>query len=136
MAERKTQENNASVRVFLESVKNETRRKDALAVLKIMESVTGKRAKMWGPSIVGCGKHHYKYASGREGDICSVGFAPRVGSLVFYLGNFKGRAKMLKEIGKHRVGPGGCIYINKLADVDVQILQKMIGEAFRHAEAG
>ena len=135
MAERKTQENSANVRDYLNSVKNETRRKDALAVLKIMESVTHKKAKMWGASIVGCGKHHYKYESGLEGEICSVGFAPRVQSLVFYLGNFKGRAKMLKEMGKHKVGPGGCIYINKLADVDVQILENMIGEAFREAEA-
>lgn len=136
MAERKTQENNANVREFLNSVKNDTRRKDSLVVLKIMESVTGKKAKMWGPSIVGCGKHHYRYASGREGDICSVGFAPRAQSLVFYLGNFDGRAKMLEKLGKNRVGPGGCIYINKLADVDVQILEDMIGKAYRHAEAG
>lgn len=135
MAQRKTQQNDASVRGFLKSVKNDTRRQDSLVVLKIMESVTGKKAKMWGPSIVGCGKHHYKYASGLEGDICSVGFAPRVSSLVFYLGNFKGRAKMLKALGKNRVGPGGCIYINKLADVDLQILENMLGEAYRHAEA-
>ncbi len=91
MATRKTQKNNASVKEFLSGVKNETRRKDSFVVAKMMAAITGKRAKMWGPSIVGFDKEYYKVANGEELDICKIGFSPRAQALVFYLASFKGR---------------------------------------------
>ena len=135
MAEMKTVENNASVKDFLNGVKNETRREDSIAVSKMMARVSGKRAKMWGPSIVGFDKHQYKYATGREGVICKIGFSPRVQSLVFYLANFKDRVKLLKKLGKHKVSGsngGGCLYINKLADVDLNVLEEIVDKAYKH----
>jgi len=135
MPERKTQENNASVKEFLSKVNNETRRKDSIVVSRMMGAVSGKRAKMWGISIIGFGKHHYKYANGGDGDICKIGFSPRVQSLVFYLANFKGRMNLLKKLGHHKVSGtngGGCLYINKLADVDLKVLETIIDKAYNH----
>lgn len=134
MTERKTQENNASVKDFLANVKNETRRKDSQVVLKMMKNVTGKRPKMWGPSIVGFGKHHYQLANGKDADICKVGFSPRAQALVFYLSNFDGRATLLEKLGKHKFSKGGCLYINKLADIDIEILETIIEKAYQRKE--
>ena len=135
MAEIKTVENNASVKDFLNGVKNETRRNDSIAVSKMMARVSGKRATMWGPSIVGFDKHHYKYADGGDANICKIGFSPRVQSLVFYLANFKGRVKLLNKLGKHKISGtngGGCLYINKLADVDLNVLEEIVDNAYRY----
>ena len=132
MAERKTQENNSSVRDFIDKVKNEKRKKDSQVILKMMKSISGKNPKMWGSNIVGFGKHYYKYANGNEADICKIGFSPRVQSLVFYLANFKERAKLLKCLGKHKMSGGGCLYINKLEDVDLNILEKIIVKAYKN----
>lgn len=134
MAERKTQENTASVKDFLANVKNETRRKNSQVVLKMMKSITGENAKMWGPSIVGFGKHHYKLANNKDAEICKVGFSPRAQALVFYLSNFDGRAALLEQLGKHKFSKGGCLYVNKLADVDVDILEKIIENAYQREE--
>ena len=138
MAERKTVENKASVKDFLNGVKNETRRRDSIVVSKMMARVSGKRAKMWGPSIVGFDKHHYKYADGGDTDICKIGFSPRVQSLVFYLANFKDRVKLLTKLGKHKVSGtdgGGCLYINKLEDVNLNVLEEIIDKAYKHKKA-
>lgn len=129
MSTRKTHENNASIREFLKTVSNETRRKDAIVVTKLMETVSGKKPKMWGTSIVGCGKHFYTYANGQEGEICKIGFSPRAQSLVFYLAKFDGKAGLLKKLGKHRV-KGGCLYINKLDDIDLDVLGKIVEKAY------
>jgi hypothetical protein len=129
MAERKTTQNNASVKDFLNSIKNDRRREDSLVLAKLMRSVSGKKPKMWGPSIVGFGKHEYEYANGKPGEICKIGFAPRVQALVLYLSNFDGRAKLLKKLGKHRMSGGGCLYINKLDDIDLDILTSIIEKA-------
>lgn len=127
----KTKENNASVKDFISSVKNERRRKDSQVVLKIMKTVTGKRAKMWGPSIIGFDKSHYKYANGNDGEICMLGFSPRAQALAFYMTTkFKNGKKLLKKLGKHKFGSGGCLYINKLDDVDLDILEKIIRESY------
>ncbi len=134
MAERKTTENEADVGEFLDSVKNETRRKDSIVVTKLMESVSGVEPKMWGSSIVGFGKHNYTYANGSPADICKIGFAPRAQSLVFYLGKFNGRAKLLQALGKHRLGRGGCLYVNKLQDIDIDVLETIIEKAYRHGK--
>jgi Domain of unknown function (DU1801) len=129
----KTKQNNASVKDFISSVKNERRRKDSLVVLKMMKDATGKRAKMWGPSIIGFDKSHYKYADGRDGEICMIGFSPRVQALTFYMSTkFKNGEKLLKKLGKHKMGPGGCLYINKLHDVDLAVLERIISESYRY----
>ncbi len=131
MAERKTVVTKVKVSDFVAGVKNERRRKDAKAVMKIMRDVSGKRAQMWGPSIIGYGVSKYKLASGKEEEICQIGFSPRASSLVFYLGKFKERAALLKKLGKHKVSGGGCLYINKLEDVDMNVFEKMIESAWK-----
>ena len=129
MSTRKTQESKASVREFLKTVSNETRRKDAIVVTKLMETVSRKKPKMWGTSIVGCGKHFYTYANGQKGEICKIGFSPRAQSLVFYLGKFDGKSGLLKKLGKHRVG-SSCLYINKLDDINLDILKEIFEKAY------
>jgi hypothetical protein len=132
MAKMKTQETTASVKGFIDNVSNARRKSDAKVILKIMKSITKKQSKMWGPSIVGFGIHHYKYANGSEGKICKVGFSPRAQSLAFYLGKFKERTTLLKKLGKHKLGGGGCLYINKLDDIDLDVLTSMIDKAYLH----
>lgn len=129
----KTTENNASVADFIMSVANERRRKDSEVVVKIMESATGQRAKMWGTSIIGFDTFRYKYADGRTGEICMVGFSPRSQSLAFYVTTkFDGSDQLLGKLGKHKFGKGGCLYINKLDDVDLGVLESIISKAYRH----
>lgn len=129
MAELKTQKNDASVRDFIESVNHETRKADAYTLLKMMEQATGDKPSMWGGSIIGFGHYHYKYESGRENDWFEVGFSPRKASLSIYLMTGHARYKeLLAKLGKHKVGKG-CLYINKLADVDMKVLQELINTA-------
>jgi len=130
MAERKTTANKANVKEFIANVRNEKRRADAAVVAKMMATASGKRAKMWGPSIVGFGEHHYQLADGKDMSICSIGFSPRAQSLTFYLGNFPERAKLLKKLGKHKMSGGGCLHINKLEDVDTDMLQVLMKKAY------
>lgn len=131
MAERKTKQTKVSVRDFVAGVKNERRRKDAQAVMKMMRKASGKQARMWGPSIIGYGVSHYALANGKEESICKIGFSPRAQALVFYLGKFKDRASLLKKLGKHKGGAGGCLYINKLDDVDLDVLKQMFENAYQ-----
>lgn len=127
----KTKENSTSVKEFINNVKNDTRRKDSETVLNIMKKVTGKRPKMWGASIVGFGKTSYKYASGKEGEICTIGFSPRSQALAFYgLTSFKNSDTLVGKLGKHKLGQGGCLYINKLGDVDLDVLESIIEKAY------
>jgi Domain of unknown function (DU1801) len=130
--DRKTQKNDANVRAFVNTVPNQTRRSDSLVVVKMMRAASGAAPAMWGPSIIGFGTHHYRYANGQQAEICRIGFSPRKQSLVFYLGHFPDRAKLLQKLGKCRVGSGGCIYVNRLQDVDLDVLQTIIGKAWRH----
>jgi hypothetical protein len=125
MAANKTKETTASVKDFIDTIKDENQRADAKALLKMMESVTGEKAKMWGSAIVGCGSHHYVYESGREGDMPLAGFSPRKAATVIYGMGFEGSEAMLAKLGKHKAG-GGCLYIKRLADVDAKVLQTML----------
>lgn len=130
MAELKTQKNTASVEEFLAAVANEGRREDARAVLKLMQKITGKKPCMWGPSIVGFDQYHYRYASGHEGDMCMIGFSPRASALTLYvLPGFDDKQELLQQLGKHKTGKG-CLYISKLADVDMKVLEKIIRAAY------
>ena len=132
MAGIKTKVNKASARAFLDSVKDRQQREDAFKVLEIMKRVTRKQARMWGPSIVGFDTYHYKYDSGREGDMCMIGFSPRSQALTLYvMPGFRGQDGLLKKLGKHKSGKG-CLYIKKLADVDPAILEKIIAGAYTH----
>ena len=102
---------------------------DSLVVLKMMEEVTGEPAEMWGTSIVGFGSYHYRYASGREGDMMLTGFAPRKQALTLYImGGHERYEELMAKLGKHRTG-SSCVYINKLADVDLDVLRELIAES-------
>ena len=130
MAENKTQATEASVEAFLAKVEPEQRREDGRLVAEMMARITGEPATMWGPSIIGFGAHHYRYESGREGDICRIGFSPRKAQLVFYVGAGSGRLDpLLAKLGKHSTGKG-CLYIRKLADVDQAMLEALIAKAW------
>ena len=133
MAENKTQKTGASVEDFINSVEIKRRREDGFALLKIMKEVTGEEAEMWGPSIIGFGDYHYKYESGREGDIFLAGFSPRKQSLSLYImAGFEEYDSLLGALGKHRKG-ASCLYINKLADVDMEVLRELIEKSVEQA---
>ena len=126
MAELKTKKTDASVEAFLNSVADEGRKRDSFAVLDLMKQVSRAEPKMWGTAIVGFGQYHYKYESGRENDWFPIGFSPRKSNLTLYLtGGLESQADLLAKLGKHKTGKG-CIYINKLADVDQSVLRQML----------
>jgi len=119
-------ETDNSVIEFIESVENEKKKADAYQLLEIFEEVTGYDAKMWGPSIIGFGSYHYKYASGHEGDAPLVGFSPRKAKTSLYLAyESEEREKLLESFGKHTKSKA-CIYVNKLADIDTNVLKGLI----------
>lgn len=135
MSQNKTQKTGASVDEFLESVASPRRREDGFAVLAMMREITGLEPEMWGPSIIGFGDYHYKYESGREGDFFLTGFSPRKQSLTLYImSGLEGHEDLLEKLGKHRTG-AACLYINKLADVDTDILRRLIRISFESARA-
>lgn len=126
MSKLKTKQNNASVTEFIKSVENETRRRDCRQLLELMRKVTGKRPKMWGSSMVGYGRYHYRYASGHEGDWFVTGFSPRKQDLTVYImPGFTKYEKLLAKLGKHRTGKS-CLYLKKLEDVDLKILEQIV----------
>ena len=130
MAGNKTVENNASVEEFLSKVTDERKRQDSLEILKIMQQVTKKEPKMWGPAIIGFGSQHYKYESGREGDQPLIGFSPRKQNLSLYIGvGDDSDSPLLKKLGKYSTGKV-CLYIKKLADVDMNVLRELIADSF------
>ncbi len=129
MAEPKTKKTNQSVTAFLNAVADEQQRADAFQILEMMTDITGEKPKMWGPSMVGFGDFHYVYASGHEGDIFRTGFSPRKSALSLYLTcDLKPLAPLLKKLGNCKTGKG-CLYIKKLADVDLDILRQLIERA-------
>ena len=127
----KTQLNDASVEDFLASVGNARRRQDSAEVLELMQDVTGETPRMWGDSIVGFGSYHYRYKSGREGDWPRIGFSPRKQYLAIYImPGFGDYQDLLTRLGKHRTSVS-CLYINKLADVDRDVLREIIAAAYQ-----
>ena len=127
MAEAKTKPTKLSVGRFIKSQPDEQVRKDCAVISKLMSEATGEQPKMWGPTIVGFGSYHYKYATGREGDMPIVGFSPRKQNLTLYvlMYGFEEQADLLKKLGKHTTGKG-CLYIKRLSDVDLPTLKKII----------
>ena len=126
MAENKTKPTEVDPRDFIAAVEHPTRRADAEVLLELMGRVTGCPARMWGPSIVGFGRYHYRYDSGREGDFLITGFSPRKASLSIYLmPGYDDLSDELAVLGKHKMGKA-CLYINTLADVDLDVLERMV----------
>ncbi len=127
MAKNKTTETNESILDFINTfVEDETKRNDAFELIKIMQEVTHFEPKMWGPSIIGFGSYHYKYASGHEGDAPLVGFSPRKAAISLYINvPTENRDELLSKLGKHKASKG-CIYVKKLADIDIEVLKNMI----------
>lgn len=126
MSEPEMKENDNSVIEFIEGVENEKKKVDAYQLLEIFEEVTGYEGKMWGPSIIGFGSYHYKYASGREGDAPLVAFSPRKAKISLYLAyESEERDELLEGFGKHTKSKA-CIYVNKLADIDTNVLKNLI----------
>ncbi len=134
MAELKTKLNDASVTDFLNEIKDEEKRTDSFEILKLMQQVTKQEPKMWGTSIIGFGDVHLKYESGRELDWFITGFSPRKQNLTLYvMGSFNPHVDLLKKLGKHKTGKG-CLYINKLKDVDVKVLKELVKELVKAAK--
>lgn len=125
MAETKTKPTHVSADAFLDAVEHPVRRADGKAICAMMERVTAEPAVMWGPSIIGFGSYHYRYESGREGDMCRIGFSPRKANLVLYVGGFPEYEGLLTRLGKHKSSTA-CLYINKLADVDLSVLEDIV----------
>jgi hypothetical protein len=128
MTDNKTRPTDVSVASFVEALTDETRRADAQALIALMQEATGERATMWGPSIIGFGSYRYKYESGREGDAPLVGFSPRKAATVIYGLNLAHSEDLLTGLGKHTTGKG-CLYINKLADVNRSVLEELLLKA-------
>jgi hypothetical protein len=126
MAENKTKPTEVSVAAYIEAITDETKRAEAKALVKLMQKASGEKPKMWGPSIVGFGSYHYKYDSGREGDMPVIAFSPRKAANVLYgLIGFSGAEAVLAKLGKHTTGKG-CLYIKKLSDVDQKVLETLM----------
>lgn len=134
MAELKTKVNDGSPEYFINGVEPERRRKDGFELLKMFKRATGLEPKMWGGSIIGYGMYHYKSErSSQEGDWPLVGFSPRKQNLTLYV-NPRNFPELLKDLGKHTTSVG-CLYINKLEDVDMKVLEKLIAESFKKSKA-
>ncbi|HVJ02746.1 MAG TPA: DUF1801 domain-containing protein [Sphingomonas sp.] len=135
MAGTKTRPTATSAAEFIDAVPDANRREDARAVLAMMERLSGEPATMWGPSIVGFGSYHYRYESGHEGDACRIGFSPRKAELVLYvLSGGAEEAALLARLGKHRTGKS-CLYVKKLADVDLGVLEELLRVHLAHMDA-
>ena len=134
MAANKTIPTGASVTDFLDGVSNAERRADGYKLLDMFKEVTNEEAVMWGPSIIGFGQYHYKYASGHEGDMCLTGFSPRAQQLVLYVGASAEHNKpLLAKLGKHNKGKS-CLYIKRLSDVDLTVLKEIIKTDYNHSK--
>jgi len=134
VADIKTKETNASVDAFLDTIEDEQRRKDCLALAKLLRQVTKATPKMWGSTIVGFGSYRLHYASGRELDFMRVGFAPRKNDLTLYgMIGFDGSEALLQKLGKHKTGKG-CLYIKRLTDIDATVLKELVAQAFAHKQ--
>jgi len=141
MAELKTKPTGVSFKAYLDTIPDETRRRDCRKIAALMKRVTGCAPKMWGPSIVGFGSYHYEYASGHSGDSCLVGFSSRKGDLSVYLmPGFEGADELFAALGRHKRGKA-CLYLRRLADVDLAVLEQLVARSFaetrrRYPEVG
>ena len=131
----KTQPTTVDPRDYVATVEPERRRDDGLVLLEFFDRVTGMPAKMWGPSMIGYGRYHYKYESGREGEFFLTGFSPRKSALTIYImPGYRDQAATLKRLGMHKTGRS-CLYINKLADVDMTVLEELVRDGVDYMRA-
>jgi len=129
MTENKTKPTKLSVASFIDAVSDPSRRSDAKALVKLMQTAAGEKPKMWGPSIIGFGSYHYKYDSGREGDMPLIGFSPRKTAIVLYIStSFNGADALLAKLGKF-TSSKGCLYIKRLPDVDLRVLETLVASS-------
>ncbi|MGC4038080.1 MAG: DUF1801 domain-containing protein [Chitinophagaceae bacterium] len=133
MAKNKTVETDASVKTFLQTIKEEKKRDDCTALVKLYGKHTGFQPKMWGNAIIGFGSYHYKYESGREGDAPLLALSPRASSIVLYLYDVASKESLLKKFGKCKVS-GGCVHIKKLEDIDTGILMQLMDNSMQHVK--
>jgi len=135
MAELKTKENDQNVDAFLNTIEDAQKQADCRTLVVIMREATGAEPRMWGDSIVGFGHYHYKYASGREGDWFLVGFSPRKQNLTLYImAGFDNYEALLGKLGKHSTGKS-CLYVKRLADIDMPALKQLVTESVAHMQA-
>jgi hypothetical protein len=134
-AKTKTKPTTTAARDFIAAVPDPGRRADAAALARIFQRATGEKPVMWGPSIVGFGKYHYRYESGREGDMCLAGFSPRSAAFTLYvLSGSKDEPSLLSRLGKFKRGKG-CLYLKRLADVDPKVLEELVRVSSAHTRA-
>ena len=132
MVELKTRANKKSVSKFLQAITDKQKKADCFELVKIMEKITGEKAQMWGTSIVGFGKYHYKYETGREADWTLVGFSPRKQNLTIYImAGFQGYPELMQDLGKYKTG-ASCLYVKRLANIDKKKLEKLIKESVEY----
>ncbi len=135
MTENKSRPTDASADDFIESIEDDEKRRDCQAVAELMREVTGEEPRIWGPGMVGFGSYHYKYESGREGDWFLTGFAPRKRELTLYImPGFERYESLMADLGKHKTGRS-CLYIRRLADVDMGVLRELVEDSVRHMRA-
>jgi len=129
MAENKTKPTNASVLDFITQIESEQKRKDTQALIELFEKITGAKAVLWGPSIIGFGQYHYKYESGREGDFMLVGFSPRKANFSLYImAGFSKYDHYLEKLGKFKTSKA-CLYIKRLSDIDFSVLSDLVEDS-------
>ena len=134
-AQNKTQPEATSVAAFLGNVGHEVRRANGLELLPFFKRITGWEPQMWGSSIIGFGRYHYKYESGREGDFLITGFSPRKASMSIYImPGYRDMSDKLARLGKHKMGKS-CLYINKLSDVDMMVLEEIVADGVAYMKA-
>lgn len=132
VADNKTTPTDADVGAFIDGVDNPRRRQEARSVLALMREITGEQPVMWGPSMIGFGTHHYRYESGREGNMPAAAFSPRKAALTVYLQDFAERDELLGRLGPHSTGKS-CLYMKRLDAVDLEVLRELITRSYRHA---
>ncbi len=135
MTENKTRETDASVEAFVEAIADPQQQADARSLIGVLGEITGHEPRMWGPSIIGFDSYHYRYESGREGDMAAAGFSPRSRELTVYLADgVETYRDELARLGRHRTGKA-CLYIRRLADVDLEVLRDVLGRSYANVTA-
>jgi hypothetical protein len=134
-SENKTQTTKASVAAFIDAVADPEQKKDAKTIVALMEKHTGEKPAMWGTSIIGFGKYRYKYDSGREGEMCRIGFSPRKGQTVLYMiDGYEDKPDLMAKLGKFKTGKS-CLYVKRLSDVDMSVLEKLVAGSLKYMSA-
>lgn len=135
MAELKTKPQKIDVKTLINKIDSAETKQDCLKLIELMSKITGEQAVLWGTSMIGFGSYHYKYESGREGDYFQVGFSPRKTNITIYvMCGFSDKSKLMEKLGKYKTSGGSCLYVKKLADIDLNILEKLIKESLIQLE--